>query len=70
MTVDYAPAAIEARLRAAAALTDLRPERRLHGKIDYSAEAVSGRLRLVEELRRACVELAKGRRCIVPIDEP
>ena len=61
MTTDYSPQAIEARLRAVAALADLRPEQRLRFKIDYSPQAVERRLRLVEELRRACLALAPDR---------
>ena len=39
---------------------DLRPERRLDHKIDYSPAAVKRRLEAVEQARRACFVLAEA----------
>lgn len=60
MSVDYSSRAIEARLRQATDGVDLRPERRLDHKIDYSPAAVKRRLEAVEQARRACVVLAEA----------
>jgi hypothetical protein len=61
MSVDMSPEAIGQRLRRAAALADLRSERRLACKVDMSATGIASRLREVERLRRLCLELAKLR---------
>lgn len=61
---DYTPDAIEARLSEVVRQTDLRADRRLHPKVDYSPAAVERRLRQVEALRRACIVLGDAR----PID--
>jgi hypothetical protein len=61
MSVDMSPAAISARLRHAAELSDLRTEMRLAFKVDMSPAGISARLREVERLRRLCLELAKLR---------
>lgn len=57
MSADTSPAAVDARLRRVADLADLRTERRLAAKIDYTAEAIDRRLRKVSERRRLCLSL-------------
>ena len=54
MKVDYSPAAIAARLRAVAEMTDYRPENRLRTKIDYSPEGIRSRLDEVSRLLALC----------------
>jgi hypothetical protein len=61
VSVEMSPAAIDARLRRAAQLADLRTEQRLACKIDMSPRTIAARLREVERLRRLCLELAKLR---------
>lgn len=61
MSVSMTGEAITARLREAAAATDLRIDGRLHAKIDMSPEAVTARLKEVEMLRRACLQLGQMR---------
>jgi hypothetical protein len=61
MSADMSPPAIDARLRRASALADLRSEHRLHAKIDMSPAAIVRRLREVERLRRLCLELGRLR---------
>lgn len=56
--VDLSPAAVVARLRAAAALSDLTSSRHLATKVDISPGAVIRRLTQVAELRRLCLRLA------------
>lgn len=64
MSADMGKEAVSARLREASALADLNPERRLDAKIDYSRQAVSRRLRQVEQLRRACQRLGAAGRAL------
>ncbi len=58
--VDMSAAAVTARLQLVSDMADLRPERRLFGKIDMSAAGVTGRLRTASELRDLCLVLARG----------
>ncbi len=57
--VDYSPAAVSARLRQVARLSDLRAENRLAYKIDMAPTAISRRLRIVSDLRRDCLALVR-----------
>lgn len=57
--VDYSSAAVSARLREVARLSDLSPEKRLSYKVDMSPAAISRRLRLVSDLRRDCLALVR-----------
>ena len=57
--VDYSPAAVSARLREVARLSDLRPENRLAYKVDMAPAAISRRLRMVSDLRRDCLALVR-----------
>lgn len=59
--IDMSAEAIEARLRRVAELSDLRPDRRLHGKIDYSPEGIERRLRQVEQARQLCRKLGAAK---------
>ncbi len=52
-------AAITARLRRAAAASDLTTEHPLQSKLDMSAAGISSRLRQVEALRRLCLSLVR-----------
>lgn len=52
--VDMSPDAVFARLRQATAGLDLRPERRLDTKVDYSDAGITARLREVDRLNRLC----------------
>jgi hypothetical protein len=65
-TADLSPAAIEARLRAVSALADLHPDRRLHGKIDYSPEGIRARIVEVGELNALGRRLAAARPAEAP----
>lgn len=60
--VDMSPAAIVGRLRAASALSDLDPARRLDGKLDMSPAAIMARLREASELLELCAVLATTQR--------
>jgi len=57
MSADMSPAAVSARLREVARLSDLRAERRLATKVDMRPEAVSARLRQVQQLRALCLSV-------------
>jgi hypothetical protein len=59
MSVDLSAAAIEARIRRASELTDLRPELRLHAKLDLTAEGIARRLRQVSGLLDLCRRLER-----------
>ena len=67
--VDLSPAAVVARLRAAAALSDLTASRHLATKVDMSTGAVTRRLAQVAELRRLCLRLG-GSGPMVPPSRP
>ena len=55
-------ASVTRRLQRMGRLSDLRVERRLLAKVDYSAAAVTRRLRTVSSLRAACLRwVAIGR---------
>jgi hypothetical protein len=56
------PTAITARLRAASALADLRPDHRLDAKIDLSPQAITDRLKSVSALRDLCARIAVASR--------
>ena len=56
---DMSPEAISARLREVSRISDLRPERRLDGKIDMSPEGVASRLREASDLFALCLQLAE-----------
>lgn len=58
--VDMSKAAITERLRAASALSDLHPERRLDAKLDMSPSAITKRLREASDLLDLCRKLAQG----------
>ncbi len=58
MTVTYDPAAVTDRLREAGRRSDLTTGRRLEATTDYSAAAVTRRLRRVSDLRDLCRNLA------------
>ncbi|MBX3231576.1 MAG: hypothetical protein KIT84_23890 [Labilithrix sp.] len=53
------PEEVEARLRRASALSDLRADRRLDAKIDLSPDAIEARLREASSLLTTCLELAR-----------
>lgn len=57
MKLDLSPAAILERLKHASDASDLRAERRLHAKLDMSAEGIARRLREVSELVALCESL-------------
>lgn len=61
MSVSMTPEAIEARLREASRLADLRPERRLHAKLDMSSAGIRRRLDLVDELNALCRALGDAK---------
>ena len=54
------PEEVTRRWKELASLSDLTAGRRLATKVSMSPEAVSGRLRQVEELRRTCLAFARG----------
>ena len=58
--VDMRRAAVTERLRHVAMHSDLRSDRRLAAKIDYGPEAITARLRQVEQLRRLCLMLSRA----------
>jgi hypothetical protein len=61
--LDLSPRAVTARLRAASALADLRPEHRLDAKLGLTAAGITARLKLASELRDLCARLQQtGRR--------
>jgi hypothetical protein len=53
------PAALTARLRRVAALSNLGTERRLEAKVDYSPAGVTLRLAQVAALHRLCMALGR-----------
>ena len=59
MSVDMSPAAVSARLRAVAAVSDLRVDRRMDAKLDMRPDAISARIRAVGQLNRLCLKLAE-----------
>ncbi len=66
MRVTMGPDAILARLAKASELADLRPERRLHTKLDMSPSGIHRRLQIASELNELCRALAAAR----PMDDP
>lgn len=66
MSVPMDPRSIAARLRHASDLADLRPERRLHAKLDMSPTGVARRLRLASELYDLCLALGRARPATTP----
>lgn len=61
MTSEMSPAAVSARLRAVARLSDLRAERRLDTKLDMRPAAITRRLRTVGSLTALCLKLGRHR---------
>jgi hypothetical protein len=59
---DMSGGAIEARLRAAGERADLRPERRLHAKLDMSGPGIERRIKAASQMLILCRRLAAGRR--------
>ncbi|MCG5051751.1 MAG: hypothetical protein KA712_02220 [Myxococcales bacterium] len=55
------PGAIEQRIVAASALSDLRPERRLDAKLDMSPEGIAKRIQEASDLRTLCHQLAASK---------
>lgn len=58
--IDMRAEALRERLKVASAMSDLTTTNRLRAKVDYAPEAVAGRLREVEKLRRVCLRLAEA----------
>jgi hypothetical protein len=54
------PRAVTDRLRAASALSDLRPDRRLDAKLDMTREGITRRLRQVADLLDVSNKLRAG----------
>ena len=52
---------ILARVRIASDLADLRPQRRLHGKLDMSGPAIARRIKAASEMLILCRQLAAPR---------
>jgi hypothetical protein len=59
--VDMSPAAVTARLRHVASLSDLTPERRLDAKLDLSPAGITRRLAEASDLLQLCQTLAASR---------
>ena len=61
MSVSMTPEAIAARLRTVSQLADLRPEHRLHAKLDMSPAGIRRRLELASELTELCRALSRAK---------
>ena len=59
--LDMSPLAIEKRILAASALSDLRPETRLDAKLDMSPEGVAKRIQEAADLQALCKQLAASK---------
>jgi hypothetical protein len=57
---DMSKAATTERLRHASAISDLKPERRLEGKLDMSSAGVTARLKEAAALLDLCRDLARA----------
>lgn len=60
--VSMSPDAVRARLERVSELADLRPERRLHAKLDMSPAGVLRRVQIASQLRDLCEALAAAGR--------
>ncbi len=61
MKVDLSAPAIEARVAQASALADLRPQRRLHAKLDMTAAGIVSRIQAASEMLDLCLALGRAR---------
>lgn len=59
--LDMSPGAIEQRIMAASALSDLRPKTRLDAKLDMSPEGIARRIQEASDLRALCNQLVASK---------